>query len=224
METVFGDAALPRARLRRRSRAARPTASSSTPGPQTWLDSTRRARSRRRTATATATGSCSSTRRTPSATSIRRSELETHRESGEYELMVRVRGGHQRYVLDYHPLDVVGWDGYVYPYTFNIHDFEPRAGRIHLPPPVHQTFQGPNFVICSFCPRELDWDPHRGPDPLPPLQPPVRGDHLLRERRVRLAAASTSGRSRCTRAACPTVRSRAWWRSRSARGAPRSWR
>lgn len=85
-------------------------------------------------------------------------DLETRRERGEFELVVRARGGHQRFVLDYHPFDVVGWDGYVYPYTFNVHDFEPITGRIHLPPPVHQTFQGPNFVICSFCPRELDHD------------------------------------------------------------------
>ena len=63
-------------------------------------------------------------------------------------------------MLDYHPFDVVGWDGYVYPYTFNIDDFEPKAGRLHQPPPAHQTFQGPNFVICSFCPRMLDWDPN----------------------------------------------------------------
>ena len=70
-----------------------------------------------------------------------------------------MRGGYQDYVLDYHPLDVVGWDGYVYPYTFNIADFEPKAGRLHQPPPAHQTFQGQNFVICSFCPRMLDWDP-----------------------------------------------------------------
>ena len=70
-----------------------------------------------------------------------------------------MRGGYQDYVLDYHPLDVIGWDGYVYPYTFNIADFEPKAGRLHQPPPAHQTFQGPNFVICSFCPRMLDWDP-----------------------------------------------------------------
>jgi homogentisate 1,2-dioxygenase len=70
-----------------------------------------------------------------------------------------VRGGYQDYLLDYHPLDVIGWDGYVYPYTFNIADFEPKAGRLHQPPPAHQTFQGPNFVICSFCPRMLDWDP-----------------------------------------------------------------
>ena len=92
-------------------------------------------------------------------------ELETHREHGEFELTVRVRGGLQRYLLDYHPFDVVGWDGYVYPYAFNVHDFEPRTGRLHLPPPVHQTFQGPNFVICSFCPRELDYDPEAVPLP-----------------------------------------------------------
>jgi homogentisate 1,2-dioxygenase len=92
-------------------------------------------------------------------------ELDTHRERGEFNLLVRVRGGLQRYVLDYHPFDVVGWDGYVYPYTFNIHDFEPVTGRIHMPPPVHQTFQGPSFVICSFCPRELDYDPNAVPLP-----------------------------------------------------------
>jgi homogentisate 1,2-dioxygenase len=85
--------------------------------------------------------------------------LETHRDEGEFELIVRARRGHQRFTLEYHPFDVIGWDGYVYPYTFNIHDFEPKSGRLHQPPTVHQTFQGPNFVICSFCPRELDWDP-----------------------------------------------------------------
>jgi homogentisate 1,2-dioxygenase len=92
-------------------------------------------------------------------------ELQTHSDGGPYEVTVRVRGGLQRYELDYHPFDVVGWDGYVYPYTFNVHDFEPRTGRFHLPPPVHQTFQGPNFVICSFCPRELDYDPQAVPIP-----------------------------------------------------------
>ncbi len=91
--------------------------------------------------------------------------LRTHRERDEFELVVRVRGGFQRYVLDYHPFDVVGWDGYVYPYTFNVADFEPSTGRFHLPPPAHQTFQGPNFVICSFCPRELDYDPLAVPIP-----------------------------------------------------------
>jgi homogentisate 1,2-dioxygenase len=91
--------------------------------------------------------------------------LDTVRERGEHELVVRVRGGYQRYLLDYHPFDVVGWDGYVYPYTFNAADFEPRAGRVHLPPPTHQTFQGPNFVICTFAPRMLDWDPQAVPLP-----------------------------------------------------------
>ena len=92
-------------------------------------------------------------------------ELETHREGGEFELVVRVRDGLQSFMLDHHPFDVVGWDGYVYPFTFNVYDFEPVTGRIHQPPPVHQTFQGPNFVICSFCPRELDYDPEAIPIP-----------------------------------------------------------
>jgi homogentisate 1,2-dioxygenase len=86
-------------------------------------------------------------------------ELKTYSDRGDHEVKVRIKGGIQTYVLDYHPFDVVGWDGYVYPWTFNIADFEPIAGRIHMPPPSHQTFQGRNFVICSFCPRKLDWDP-----------------------------------------------------------------
>ena len=78
---------------------------------------------------------------------------------------MRVKDGYQTYVLDYHPFDVVGWDGYVYPWTFYINDFEPITGRIHMPPPSHQTFQGRNFVICSFCPRKLDFDPLAIPIP-----------------------------------------------------------
>jgi homogentisate 1,2-dioxygenase len=93
------------------------------------------------------------------------SELKTHRDRGEFPVKVRVRGGYQTYVLDYHPFDVVGWDGYLYPWTFSIHDFEPITGRIHQPPPSHQTFAGPNFVICSFCPRKLDFDPLAVPIP-----------------------------------------------------------
>ena len=114
-------------------------------------------------------------------------ELNTHRERGEFHVKVRVRGGYQTYVLDYHPFDVVGWDGYVYPWTFSIHDFEPITGRIHMPPPSHQTFQGRNFVICSFCPRKLDFDPHGDPDPVSPLEPEQRGDDLLRRRELRVA-------------------------------------
>jgi homogentisate 1,2-dioxygenase len=92
-------------------------------------------------------------------------ELRTHNERGEFQVKVRVRGGHQTYELDYHPFNVVGWDGYVYPWTFNINDFEPKAGRLHQPPPAHQTFAGQGFVICSFCPRKLDWDPQAVPIP-----------------------------------------------------------
>jgi homogentisate 1,2-dioxygenase len=92
-------------------------------------------------------------------------ELHTVREHGEFPVKVRVRGGYQTYVVDYHPFDVVGWDGYLYPWTFSIHDFEPITGRIHQPPPSHQTFQGQNFVICSFCPRKLDFDPLAVPIP-----------------------------------------------------------
>ena len=92
-------------------------------------------------------------------------ELHTHRDRGEFRVKVRIRDGYQTYELDYHPFDVVGWDGYVYPWTFSIHDFEPITGRIHMPPPSHQTFEGRNFVICSFCPRKLDFDPLAIPIP-----------------------------------------------------------
>ncbi len=65
----------------------------------------------------------------------------------------------------HHPFDVVGWDGCLYPYAFNIADFEPITGRVHQPPPVHQTFEGPNFVICSFVPRKVDYHPLAIPVP-----------------------------------------------------------
>ena len=68
-------------------------------------------------------------------------------------------------VLDHHPFDVVGWDGYFYPWAFNIMDFEPIVGRVHQPPPVHQTFQGDGFVVCSFCPRPYDFHPEAIPAP-----------------------------------------------------------
>lgn len=79
----------------------------------------------------------------------------------------RVPGGvaWTRYVFAHHPFDVVGWDGCLYPWAFSIHDFEPITGRIHQPPPAHQTFQGPNFVICSFVPRKVDYHPLSIPVP-----------------------------------------------------------
>ena len=87
-------------------------------------------------------------------------------EEGDVDVLVRhgpARG--TRYTYAHHPFDVVGWDGCLYPYVFNIADFEPIVGRVHLPPPVHQTFEGANFVICSFCPRPFDFDPSAVPAP-----------------------------------------------------------
>jgi homogentisate 1,2-dioxygenase len=79
-------------------------------------------------------------------------------DEGETPVLVRHRAGLTRLTYANHPFDVVGWDGYLYPYAFNIDDFEPIVKRFHAPPPVHQTFEGPNFVLCSFCPRTLDFD------------------------------------------------------------------
>lgn len=83
----------------------------------------------------------------------------------DVEVLVRTRHGVTRYVHATHPFDVVGWDGYLYPYAFNIADFEPIVGRIHQPPPVHQTFAAPGVVICSFVPRPFDWHPLSIPAP-----------------------------------------------------------
>ncbi len=92
-------------------------------------------------------------------------ELRVHDEKGDFPLLVKQYDAINELVLDHHPLDVVGWDGYFYPWIFNINDFEPIVGRIHQPPPVHQTFQGDGFVICSFCPRPYDFDPNAVPAP-----------------------------------------------------------
>lgn len=75
------------------------------------------------------------------------------------DVLIRARDRHVMYHYPYDPLDVVGWDGYDYPYAFNINDFSPITGKLHMPPPIHQTFAGPGFVICSFCPRMLDYHP-----------------------------------------------------------------
>ncbi|MGW5262663.1 homogentisate 1,2-dioxygenase domain-containing protein [Microbispora sp. NPDC004025] len=83
----------------------------------------------------------------------------------EVPVLVRTRGGLTRLTYAHHPFDVVGWDGCLYPYAFNIQDFEPIVKRTHAPPPVHQTFEGPGFVVCSFCPRPLDFHPEAVPIP-----------------------------------------------------------
>ncbi len=83
----------------------------------------------------------------------------------DVDVLVRHRGGWTRFRYATHPFDVVGWDGCLYPYTLSIHDFEPITGRIHQPPPVHQTFEGPNVVVCSFVPRLFDYHPDAIPAP-----------------------------------------------------------
>ena len=92
-------------------------------------------------------------------------DLETHDEKGEFLLKVRKGGVLHQLVYAYHPFDVVGWDGYNYAWGLNIKDFEPITGRVHQPPPVHQTFGTESFVVCSFCPRLYDYHPQAVPAP-----------------------------------------------------------
>ena len=91
--------------------------------------------------------------------------LETHNESGLFNVLIKKRGLIYPYVYETHPFDVVGWDGYNYPYAFSIFNFEPITGRIHMPPTIHQNFEGRNFVICSFVPRMYDYHPNAIPAP-----------------------------------------------------------
>ena len=95
----------------------------------------------------------------------RPSELETHDEKGDFTMKIRKENHMHTLVYATHPFDVAGWDGYNYPFAFSIHNFEPITGRIHQPPPVHQTFEGHNFVICSFVPRLYDYHPNSIPAP-----------------------------------------------------------
>ena len=92
-------------------------------------------------------------------------ELKTYDVEGEFPIMIKKRGEIFPYTYANHPFDVVGWDGYHYPYAFNIHNFEPLTGRIHMPPPIHQNFEGNNFVVCSFVPRLYDYHPQAIPAP-----------------------------------------------------------
>lgn len=91
--------------------------------------------------------------------------LETFTDEGEFEVRLGKDGRLHAHVYARHPFNVVGWDGYLYPWILNIGDFEPITGRIHQPPPVHQTFEGDGFVVCSFCPRLYDYHPEAIPAP-----------------------------------------------------------
>ncbi len=91
--------------------------------------------------------------------------LTTIDEKGDFLIKMKKKGRMYGIHYGHHPFDVVGWDGCCYPYAFSIHDFEPITGRVHQPPPVHQTFEGHNFVVCSFCPRLFDYHPLSIPAP-----------------------------------------------------------
>lgn len=92
-------------------------------------------------------------------------ELETHDEKGDFLIKIKKEGMMHEIIYATHPFDVVGWDGYNFPYGFSIHNFEPITGRVHQPPPVHQTFETSTFVVCSFVPRLYDYHPKAIPAP-----------------------------------------------------------
>jgi len=93
------------------------------------------------------------------------SNLVTKDEPGDFLIKTKKKGRMYGIHYGHHPFDVIGWDGYCYPFAFSIHDFEPITGRVHQPPPVHQTFEGNNYVVCSFCPRLFDYHPQSIPAP-----------------------------------------------------------
>ena len=92
-------------------------------------------------------------------------QLTTIDEHGDFLIKTKKKGMMYGIHYAHHPFDVVGWDGCCYPFAFSIHDFEPITGRVHQPPPVHQTFEGNNYVVCSFCPRLFDYHPLAIPAP-----------------------------------------------------------
>lgn len=104
-------------------------------------------------------------------------ELETFDEVGDFTVKIKKQGQLHTLIYASHPFDVVGWDGFNYPYAFNIQDFEPITGRVHQPPPVHQTFEAAGFVICSFVPRIYDY--HKEAIPAPYNHSNIDSDEVL---------------------------------------------
>ncbi len=96
---------------------------------------------------------------------IKPKDLETIDQIGDFKVLIKKQGMIYPYIYGTHPFDFVGWDGFHYPWALSIHDFEPITGRLHQPPPVHQTFEAHNFVICSFVPRKYDYHPLSIPAP-----------------------------------------------------------
>ena len=124
-----------------------------------------RPRSSRRSGTATTTASCSSTAPYSQRDLHAPDEVAPRTDEGDFVIHVRSSDRITAYHYRHHPFDVVGWDGYLWPFRFNIGDFQPITGRVHQPPPVHQTFQARNFVVCSFVPRKFDYHPLAIPAP-----------------------------------------------------------
>ena len=127
--------------------------------------SRRRPRSSRRSATGTTTASSSSTAPYSQRDLHAPDDVAPRDEHGEFVIQVRSSDRITAYHYRHHPFDLVGWDGYLWPFRFNIADFQPITGRVHQPPPVHQTFQARNFVVCSFVPRKFDYHPLAIPAP-----------------------------------------------------------
>jgi homogentisate 1,2-dioxygenase len=98
-------------------------------------------------------------------------------EVGKFPIHIRLHDGIQEYEWGHHPYDIVGYDGYYYPWAFNINDYMPKVGKVHLPPPVHLTFTGPGYVMCSFCPRPFDWE--EGAVPIPYAHSNLDSDEVL---------------------------------------------
>ena len=92
-------------------------------------------------------------------------DLKTHDQKGDFKIMIKKQGMMYPYIYASHPFDAIGWDGNHYPWALSIHDFEPITGRLHMPPPTHQTFEANNFVVCSFVPRMFDYHPLSIPVP-----------------------------------------------------------
>ncbi len=181
VETVVRGAVLPDRRLRAGpARDDAPLAARARRAGSTRSRPT--ATSRRRSATSPASASSSSTRRTASATCTARPSRSS-RTGTDVEVLVKHRGNGPsglvgtRLTYATHPLDVVGWDGCLYPYTFNVEDFMPITGKVHQPPPVHQVFEGYNFVVCNFCPRKVDY--HEQSIPVPYYHSNVDSDEVM---------------------------------------------
>jgi homogentisate 1,2-dioxygenase len=103
--------------------------------------------------------------------------LEPIDQTGEFRLVIKKFDKYYEYIMPHHPYDLVGWDGYHYPFAFNIKDYCPKVGRIHLPPPTHLAFKTRHFVVCNFCPRPFDF--HEDAIPVPYFHANVDSDEII---------------------------------------------